>query len=152
MADQSPRPRRTRRYALGLVAVLLALFAVPVAATNAYALTRCSATYRVVSFWPPPPTDTAGFHAEITVTNTGSVKTTGWRVDMTMPLGFVAVTQYWNATRVPPRPADFENMSFNAVINPGGSTSFGFIARQSGPGMKRTPDQFFCTAYSLENT
>ncbi|GLI01865.1 cellulose binding domain-containing protein [Phytohabitans aurantiacus] len=151
MTERPTRPRRTRRLALGVTAVLLALFAVPVAATNAYAVTRCDATYRVVAFWPPPPTNTAGFQAEITVTNSGSVKTTGWRIELTMPVGFITVTSYWNATKVPPRPADFENMSHNGVLNPGGSTSFGFIAVNVA-GSKRTPNQFFCTAYSLENT
>ncbi|GAA4683078.1 cellulose binding domain-containing protein [Phytohabitans rumicis] len=150
MADPPPRPRRTRRYALALVTVLLALIAVPALATNAYALTRCGATYRVAAFWPPPPTDTPGFQAEIIVTNTGSVKTTGWRIDLVMPVGFITVTSVWNATRVPNRPTDFENASYNAVLNPGGSTSFGFIAVRATPGTKMTPNQFWCTAYSLE--
>jgi cellulose binding protein with CBM2 domain len=152
MADQPTPPRRIRRYALGLVTVLLALFAVPVLATNAYALTSCGATYRVPLFWPPPPTATPGFQAEIVVTNTGSVKTTGWRINLVMPVGFVAVRSYWNATKVPGRPSDFENVSYNGVLNPGGSTTFGFIAERATPGTKMTPNQFFCTAYSLETT
>lgn len=150
MAAQRRWTRRVRRPALGLVAALLALFAVPVAATNAYALTRCDATYRVVTHWPPKDGHPAGFQAEIKVTNSGSVKTTGWRIEMTMPVGFITVTGYWNATKVPPRPADFENASYNGVLNPlGGSTTFGFIAVHNH-GSKRTPDQFFCIAYSHE--
>jgi hypothetical protein len=152
MTERPTRPRRTRRLALSLTAVLLALVAVPVAATNAYALTRCEATYQVVSAWPPKDGHPAGFQASIQVTNTGTVKTTGWRIELTMPAGFITVTGHWNATKVPPRPADFENVSYNAALNPlGGTTSFGFTAVHQY-GSKRTPDRFVCIAYSPENT
>lgn len=149
MTEQSTRPRRTRRLALGVTAVLLALFAVPVAATNAYALTQCEATYQVVTHWPPKDGHPAGFQAAIQVTNTGTVKTTGWRIELTMPVGFITVTGHWNATKVPPRPTDFENVSYNGVLNPmgAGTTSFGFTAVHQH-GTKRTPNQFFCIAYS----
>jgi hypothetical protein len=142
MTGQSVRRRRVRRYALWLVAPLLALAAVPVFATAAQAVTRCTATYRVVAFWPPPAGQ-PGFQAAVTVTNNGTTKTSGWRIDMTMQTGvLLPIGPSWNAALVPGRVSDFENLSYNGVLNPGGATDFGFIARRATPSTSsasRTP-------------
>jgi hypothetical protein len=148
MTDQQVRRRRVRRYLPWLVAPLLALASVPVLATAAQAVTRCTATYRVVRAWPPPAGQ-PGFQAAVTVTNNGTTKTSGWRIDLTMQTGvLLPISQYWNATLVPGRVSDFENMSFNGVLNPGGSAEFGFIALRATPSVPMTPLTFFCTAYA----
>jgi hypothetical protein len=148
MADQPVRRRRVRRFALWLAAPLLALAAVPVFATAAQAVTRCTATYRVVAFWPPPG-GSPGFQAAVTVINNGTTKTSGWRIDMSMPTGvFVPIRTAWNATLVPGRVSDFENMSFNGVLNPGASTEFGFIAQRVYSSTPMTPLSFYCIAYA----
>jgi hypothetical protein len=45
--------------------------------------------------------------------------------------------------------SDFQNLSFNGVLNPGGgSTEFGFTARRATPSTPTTPLNFSCTAYA----
>jgi hypothetical protein len=148
MADQRVRHRRVRRYAPWLVAPLLALATVPVLATAAQAATSCTATYRVVWFWPPPAGQ-AGFQAAVTVTNNGTTKSSAWRVDMTMQTGvLLPIRSYWNAALVEGRVSDFQNVSFNGVLNPGSSTEFGFTAGRATPSTPMTPRTLSCTAYA----
>lgn len=67
----------------------------------------------------------------ITVTNLGAA-VNGWKLTFTLGSG-QTITNGWNATYAPSSGAvTATNMSYNAVIASGGSTSIGFQANQSG--------------------
>jgi cellulase/cellobiase CelA1 len=67
-----------------------------------------------------------GFTASVTVANTGTSAMNGWTLTFTFP-GDQKVTSAWNATVTQTGKAvTAANMSYNAAISPGGSTSFGF--------------------------
>ena len=73
-----------------------------------------------------------GLTENITITNTGGSAVNGWRLGFTLP-GGQTVTQAWNATVSPAGGAvSATNLSYNAAIPPGGSTSFGFQANHTG--------------------
>ncbi|HZP51281.1 cellulose binding domain-containing protein [Actinocrinis sp.] len=73
-----------------------------------------------------------GLTENITVTNTGSTAVNGWKLGFTLPSG-QTVTSSWNATISPSSGAvTATNVSYNAAIPPGGSTSFGFQANHTG--------------------
>jgi hypothetical protein len=107
----------------------------PSTSPSAVAGKQCTATYRTTSSW------SGGFQGEVTVTNTGTVATTGWSVDLTYP-GTVPITQSWNGTlTVSGSTATVRNASYNGVLQPGQSTAFGFL----GNGTPTTPT-LTCTA------
>ncbi|GAA3217611.1 extracellular catalytic domain type 1 short-chain-length polyhydroxyalkanoate depolymerase [Dactylosporangium siamense] len=73
-----------------------------------------------------------GLTASVTVTNAGTTPVNGWTLGFTLPSG-QTVTSAWNATVTPTSGAvTARNLSYNATIPPGGSTSFGFQANHSG--------------------
>ncbi|MER5628435.1 PHB depolymerase family esterase [Streptosporangium sp. NPDC002544] len=73
-----------------------------------------------------------GLTASVTVTNTGTSAINGWTLAFTLPSG-QTVTSAWNATITPASGAvTARNMSYNAAIPAGGSTSFGFQAGHTG--------------------
>ncbi|HEU5425560.1 MAG TPA: PHB depolymerase family esterase [Actinocrinis sp.] len=73
-----------------------------------------------------------GLTANLTVTNTGTAAINGWSLGFTLPPG-QTVTNAWNATISPASGAvTAKNVSYNAQIPPGGSTSFGFQATHTG--------------------
>ena len=73
-----------------------------------------------------------GLTENITITNTGSTAVNGWRLAFTLASG-QTVTNAWNATVSPASGAvSASNLSYNASIPPGGSTSFGFQANHTG--------------------
>jgi endo-1,4-beta-xylanase len=73
-----------------------------------------------------------GMTENITVTNKGAAITAGWRLTFTLGSGQV-ITNGWNATYSPSSGAvTATNVSYNAAIPSGGSTSIGFQANQSG--------------------
>ena len=94
---------------------------------------------------PPssPPPSSGGCHVTDTVSawNTGeteqitissSTAVNGWKLAFTLPSG-QTVVQAWNATVSPSSGAvTATNLSYNASIPAGGSTSFGFQANQTG--------------------
>ena len=96
----------------------------------------CTATYQVVNSWP------GNFQANVTVRNTGTTATTGWTVTWAFPNGQV-ISQLWgglfqqNGANVTVR-----NETWNGVIPPNGTTSFGFIA--SAPGANGVPNPVAC--------
>jgi len=73
-----------------------------------------------------------GMTENITLTNKGAAITAGWRLTFTLGSGQV-ITNGWNATYSPSSGAvTATNVSYNAAIPSGGSTSIGFQANQSG--------------------
>jgi cellulose 1,4-beta-cellobiosidase len=86
----------------------------------------CTATYTVSSDWG------SGFNANVTVTNTGTAATTGWKVTWTFG-GNQTVSNMWNAGYAQSGAGvTATNMSYNGAIAAGGTTSFGFGATYSG--------------------
>jgi cellulose 1,4-beta-cellobiosidase len=79
----------------------------------------CSASLHVDSSWG------SGFTATVTVTNTGTSPTAGWRVTWTWP-GSQSFVNYWNASISQSGSAvTATNLSYNGSIAAGGSTTFG---------------------------
>ncbi|MBP2707259.1 PHB depolymerase family esterase [Microbispora sp. RL4-1S] len=73
-----------------------------------------------------------GLTAQVNITNTGSSTINGWSLAFTLP-GGQTVTGAWNATIAPSSgQVTAGNLSYNATIPPGGSTSFGFQATHTG--------------------
>jgi poly(hydroxyalkanoate) depolymerase family esterase len=73
-----------------------------------------------------------GLTSNITITNTGSTAINGWTLAFTLP-GGQNITSGWNATYSPTSGAvTARNMSYNGVLNPGGSTTIGFQATHTG--------------------
>jgi len=89
----------------------------------------CSATFTNKGQWG---TGSGGFQGEVTVTNTGTNSTTGWTVVMTFANGQV-ITQIWGGrTSQTASPYTVTPESWNAVLGPGASTMFGFLANWNG--------------------
>ena len=73
-----------------------------------------------------------GLTEQITVTNNGPTAVNGWKLGFTLASG-QTITSAWNATVTPATGAvSATNLSYNASIPPGGSTSFGFQANHTG--------------------
>ncbi|MFJ8042062.1 glycoside hydrolase family 6 protein [Kitasatospora sp. NPDC096147] len=86
----------------------------------------CAASYKVSSDWG------AGFNADVTVTNTGTVPTKSWKVSWVWP-GSQQVTNLWNGTVTQSGTAvSVANAGYNGAVAAGGSTGFGFGASYSG--------------------
>jgi lysophospholipase L1-like esterase len=86
----------------------------------------CSATYTKTNEW------SGGFQAEVRVTNPGTTATNSWTVTLTFANG-QRITQVWNAgTTSTASPYTITNESYNNVIPPNGTTSFGFLGSWSG--------------------
>lgn len=93
--------------------------------TNPQPGNGCTATLKVTNSWD------GGFQADVTVANTGSAATTGWRVSWTLP-GGQSISQLWNGKLT----ADgsvvtVANVDYNGAIAPGATATFGLIA--TGP-------------------
>jgi endo-1,4-beta-xylanase len=79
----------------------------------------CSASLHVDNSW------TGGFQATVTVTNTGTGSTAGWRVTWTWP-GSQSIVNYWNAAVTSSGSSvTATNLSYNGAIAAGGNTTFG---------------------------
>lgn len=83
----------------------------------------CTATPVVSGSWG------GGFQGEVTVANPTASAITGWTVRFTLPGGY-AVTQIWGGTAS--GSVTVTNAAYNGTVNPGGSTTFGFLASGSG--------------------
>jgi hypothetical protein len=80
----------------------------------------CHVTYDKSGEWP------GGFTANVTINNTGSSIVNGWSLGFSLP-GDQTITSAWNATTTQSgHNVTATNMSYNASIAPGASTSFGF--------------------------
>ncbi len=99
-----------------------------VTATTAAAGTgggSCTAAYTVDNDWGN------GFTATVTVTNNGSAATSSWQVTWSWP-NDQQISNAWNATVTQSGAAvSAQSVSFDSVIAPGSSTTFGFQASYS---------------------
>jgi acetylxylan esterase len=79
----------------------------------------CHVSYTKSSEWA------GGFVASLTVGNTGTSPISGWKLAFTFP-GDQKITSAWNTTvSQSGESVTATNVSYNAAISPGGSTSFG---------------------------
>jgi cellulase/cellobiase CelA1 len=73
-----------------------------------------------------------GLTTNITIANTSTTAINGWALTFTLPSG-QTITSGWNATYSPVSGAvTARNVSYNAGIPAGGSTSIGFQAGHTG--------------------
>ncbi|WP_033216478.1 endo-1,4-beta-xylanase [Kitasatospora phosalacinea] len=73
-----------------------------------------------------------GLTENVTITNTGGSAVNGWTLAFALP-GGQSVTNAWNATVSPATgQVGASNLSYNAAIPAGGSTTFGFQANHTG--------------------
>ena len=80
----------------------------------------CAVSYARQSEWG------GGFVAQVTITNLGTAPVSGWTLAFSFP-GDQRITNAWNATVSQTGAAvTARSLSYNAVIAPGASTSFGF--------------------------
>ncbi len=84
----------------------------------------CTAVYRTTGTWG------GGFQGEVTVTNNGTVATTGWTVTLSVASGR-SITNLWNGVL---SGSTVTNAPYNGVLSPGGSTAFGFVANGAASG------------------
>lgn len=79
----------------------------------------CTAVFQITQQWQ------GGFQATVTITNTGTSATSGWTVTWQIPSG-QQINSVWNAAASQSGQTETAtNESYNGVISPGGSTSFG---------------------------
>ncbi|WP_410673941.1 protein kinase domain-containing protein [Amycolatopsis sp. cmx-4-68] len=82
----------------------------------------CAARYEVTNSWP------GGYQVEVTVRNDHGDDLTGWSVRWTLPGGH-RITGLWNGNfTVDGSTVTVDNAAWNAKLDAGGSTTFGFIA------------------------
>lgn len=80
----------------------------------------CEATYAVVNQW------SGGFQAEVTVINTGTASTAGWRLDWSFGAGQTIING-WNGIHSQTGPdVTVVNENWNGVLSPSSSTGYGF--------------------------
>lgn len=86
----------------------------------------CTASYAQQGSWP------GGFQGGVTVTNTGSTATTGWRVTVGFANG-QQITQLWGGrTAQATSPYQISNETWNGTLGAGATATFGFLASWSG--------------------
>jgi serine/threonine protein kinase len=82
----------------------------------------CAASYRVTGSWPD------GYGVEVTVRNDGDETVTGWTVRWNLPAGH-EVRDLWNGEHEQNgSEVTVRNAGWNATVEPGKSTTFGFNA------------------------
>jgi lysophospholipase L1-like esterase len=100
----------------------------------------CTASFRAVSSWQ------GGYQGEVTVTNASTSRVSGWTTTV-VPAAGVRLTQVWNGSlgTTADGKATVTNASWNGVLAPGASTTFGFTA--GTPATAGTPSATVsCTA------
>ena len=128
MHRDAGRPnRRIARRPAGVGALLVAGL-VAGAPSQVEAAPACSVSYQARS-WTEGP-GVGGFTAEVTITNTGD-PLDGWTLAITLPEG-QSLTQGWSASWDPGPPVTATNVSWNADLATGASTTVGFVGRWTG--------------------
>jgi hypothetical protein len=79
-----------------------------------------SSTYSIVR-WP------GGFQGQVTVTNRGSTATTGWTVTLMFASGHKITQICGGRTTSTASPYTVMNESYNGVLAPSASVTFGFL-------------------------
>jgi endoglucanase len=93
-------------------------------ASSARPTGSCTATYQTINSWQ------GGFQGQVTVT-AGSAAINGWTVKWTLPSG-QSITQSWNVVMtLGGSNVTATNLSWNAMLAPGASTTFGFLGSGS---------------------
>ncbi|MDG4766473.1 cellulose binding domain-containing protein [Solwaraspora sp. WMMD406] len=106
-----------------LVAVVVGLTVTLMVSTPAQAT---GVTFTQTSVW------STGYVAEVTVTNNYSIPITGWEVGFTLPAGST-VSSLWNARSAASTPHYIMiNPTWSTTLNPGVSTTFGFVVTGTG--------------------
>ncbi len=106
--------------------------AVPATTQGSGSSSGCTATTRVVSSW------SGGFTGEVTVTNTSTATSGGWRVGWNWP-GGQKVTTAWSAQLTQSGSSvTGSNADYNAAIPPSGKATFGFNATGDSTGLPGT--------------
>jgi lysophospholipase L1-like esterase len=83
-------------------------------------------TYKIVNQW------STGHQASITIKNISSSPITAWLVEWDYIIYSLKVTSSYNATVTGSDPYSAQNLSWNAIIQPGASIEFGFQVAGSG--------------------
>lgn len=97
-----------------------------VTATTVINTSGCAAAYRIVSAWG------GAFQGEVTVTNTGNNPINGWRVTLTLS-GAASISQIWGGrTSQTASPYTVANETWNGVLGPTATATFGFNANVAG--------------------
>ena len=86
----------------------------------------CSAAYSIPNQWP------GAFSGSVVVTNTGTTATSSWRVTWTFANGQVISDLWGGVFTQSGANVTVNNQTWNNVINPGATASFGFNASQNG--------------------
>ncbi|MGN9907559.1 cellulose binding domain-containing protein [Phytohabitans sp. LJ34] len=148
MSDQPLRPGRVRRLVPWLAAVLVAVAGTLAVATPSHAATSCAVAYHPVFFKDRNGVELLPFQASVDVTNTGNQRTTGWKVRLVYNPDEYTVNQVWNTTQLKDEPRlTFGSVAWNAALNPGGTTNFGFIATRTSLALSGIPTSAICTAF-----
>jgi len=99
----------------------------PTPSVTSTASGACSASWSVTNSW------SGGFQLGFTVTNSSAAATTGWKVSYSWP-GSQTISQIWSATETQAGAAvTIGNLSYNAAIPAGGSTTFGLLGTGAAP-------------------
>jgi hypothetical protein len=94
--------------------------------TSAAGPAGCAARYQVVKSW------TDGFQGLVTVRNSGRADVSGWTVTWPTPAG-TSIDDLWNGRLLrADATSQIANAEWNAVLKPGESTTFGFVALARG--------------------
>jgi lysophospholipase L1-like esterase len=93
----------------------------------------CTATYKATGQWQ------GGFQGEVTVKNTGTTPISAWTVAWTFANG-QQITQIWGGTLGGSGSSvSVRNASWNGLLAPGASTTFGFLGSWNGTNTAPTP-------------
>ncbi|MFG1675435.1 cellulose binding domain-containing protein [Micromonospora sp. NPDC049282] len=104
----------------------------PTATTPPPSTGACQVTYAISGQWPD------GFQGDVTVRNTGTTPVNGWTLRWSFADG-QQINQAWGATYTQSgAQVTATNVAYNGAIGPGGTVTFGFIARWSGANTRPT--------------
>src|SRR4051794_24449670 len=134
------RSRRGRRFTALLVAALLGAVGALTIVTPAHAAGTCTVEYRVVT-WPPSDGHARWF-VQGTITNPGTVDSTNWVAITDFPWDAV-ILLYWGVTSTGVN-LYWMPATYNKVIRPGQSASFGFEVETSSWDVPPLPDVGRC--------
>jgi hypothetical protein len=109
----------------------------PLTTTTTPADLGCSAGYAVTTSWP------GGYQVQVTVRNDHTTGLRGWRVRWSLPDGH-HIAGLWNGTfTVDGKTVTVDSADWNAKLDAGGSTTFGFNA-VTGNGDATSRPQLTC--------